>query len=53
MDDDISRVKVLSIFEAHNINKLKDMLLWNQKFIGGNKDALLTRIIYGNIHRKI
>ena len=53
VDDDMARAEVFSIYEAHNNNELKDVLRWNRQLIGGNKDALLTRIIDGHMHGRL
>ena len=40
-------------FTKNHNKKFKNGTLWIWQLIDGNKDALPTRIIYGNIHKRI
>ena len=45
VDYEIYRVDVLSVYESHKNDVLKDVVIFNWKLIGGNKYTLPTRIV--------
>eukprot|EP00567_Pseudictyota_dubia_P001280 CAMPEP_0197466612 /NCGR_PEP_ID=MMETSP1175-20131217/65145_1 /TAXON_ID=1003142 /ORGANISM="Triceratium dubium, Strain CCMP147" /LENGTH=481 /DNA_ID=CAMNT_0043002661 /DNA_START=51 /DNA_END=1496 /DNA_ORIENTATION=+ len=52
-DNDRARAEVFALYEGCKNDELKDVLRWNKQMIGGNKDAMMSRIIDGHLHGRL
>lgn len=52
-ENDRARAEVFAIYEGCKNDELKDVLRWNKQMVGGNKDALMTRIIDGHLNGRL
>uniref|UniRef100_A0A7S4HQV9 PARP-type domain-containing protein n=1 Tax=Odontella aurita TaxID=265563 RepID=A0A7S4HQV9_9STRA len=52
-ENDRARAEVFSMYQGCKNDELKDCLRWNKQMVGGNKDALMTRIIDGHLNGRL
>jgi len=52
-EEERAEAEVYAMYEKKKNDELKDVLRWNNQMVGGNKDALLTRIIDGQLNGRL